>query len=243
MANVSPYAEGATATNPQTGQKAVFKGGQWVVLGTPQMQQGATAMSEADKKALTDMNADLLQKQELARRANQFMSMQKQGNGVATGPGYGDMSIPFPFMEHGIPLGAPGQMLRTVVDGLTGDNQAERLKAMQGVSNQTWVELRPQGSGPIRGYEAEGFKQAFPNIANWGTANQDITTRMNNEANDAARRVAFVNQFVNQGKGGVADALAAYGTKQTPMQATLPKGQPPQGGGQVFHYDAQGNRR
>lgn len=225
MSDVAPYAEGQTATNPQTGQKAIFKGGQWVVLGSPQMQQGEGAVSDADKKALEEMNGDLMQKQELARRANQFMAVQNQGKGIATGPGYGDINIPFPFMEHGIPLGSPGQMIRTVADAVTGDNQAERLKELQGINGPTWVDLRPQGSGPIRGYEAEGFKGAFPNITNWGTANADLTKRFNNEANDAAKRVAFVNSFVNGGKGNVAQALAAYGTQQTQMQATLPKGQ------------------
>lgn len=245
MTDVSPYAEGTTATNPATGQKAVFKGGQWVVLGSPNMQQGANALSDADSKTLTSMSADLLQKQELARRATQFMSLQNQGDGISTGPGYGSIGVPW------IDFGSPGQALRTMADKFTGDNQAERLKTMQGISNQTWVELRPQGSGPIRGYEAEGFKQAFPNITNWGTSNSDITKRLNNEANDEAKRVAFVNAFVNSGKGGVAQALAAYGTQQTPMSATLagqpqpqtrPAPQPP-AGGQVFRYDAKGNRR
>lgn len=50
---MSEFQEGQTATNPKTGQKIVFRGGQWVNAGVGEVQRGE--LSVQDNKALNDM--------------------------------------------------------------------------------------------------------------------------------------------------------------------------------------------
>jgi len=232
-----PFAEGATATNPQTGQKAVMKGGKWYVIGSPQMLD---SLPEADKKTLGELQQDVMIKQELSRRADQFMSLQKQNGGTATGWGYGDLKVPFTNID----LGSPGKLIRGAADAMTGDNQASRLTNLEGITNQTWTDMRQIGSGPLKSFEAPGFKQAFPNTSNFPDANQGIADRMRTEAQDAASRASFITDFLMHNRGSMADAVKTFGLQQRlptmaggQGRAAAPKG--PQigdiDGGYVFH--------
>jgi hypothetical protein len=206
-------AEGTVADGPN-GQTAVFTGGKWIVQGSPAM---SAAIPKPDQDALAQMNQDLIAKQALATRAQQFMAAQGTGpNAVATGPIYGHIKLPLLG-----DLGSPGQLVRSMIDGVTGDNQAARLQSMDSIANQTWPLMRPAGQGRLLQTEAAAFKKAFPSTENWGQANQAAAARFQKEAADAAAQTTFVQAFVNGGKGSVADALKAYGTQ--------PKGAAPAG--------------
>jgi hypothetical protein len=206
-------AEGTVADGPN-GQTAVFTGGKWIVQGSPAM---SAAIPKPDQDALAQMNQDLIAKQALATRAQQFMA--GAGDGAECGRHWADLRA------HQAPvawdLGSPGQLVRSMIDGVTGDNQAARLQSMDSIANQTWPLMRPAGQGRLLQTEAAAFKKAFPSTENWGQANQAAAARFQKEAADAAAQTTFVQAFVNGGKGSVADALKAYGTQ--------PKGAAPAG--------------
>jgi hypothetical protein len=212
-------AEGQTATNPQTGHRVMFKGGQWVDLGSAQMQAKAPPH---DQQLLDELTKELSEKQMLAQRANEFMQLNKK---TATGPGYGEVHVPF--------MGSfsPGEWAQNFLDQKGAANRQQ----MESINNQTWVNMRPAGSGAMRMPEVHGFQQAFPNVTNFGTANQEIAHRLNDEAQQVAQKMNYVQQFVRAGKGTATDALAAWTaatgnappSQQQPQGQAMP-GQPPQ---------------
>lgn len=187
------FAEGTIIKNPQTGQRAQRRGGKWVLLGSSEAMRGLPA---ADEKALTDMTANAQQRAHLAERSRQFMEAQRAGGGTATGPVYGPIEVPFLGNVN------PMEGLSKIIN--------PKLQVMDSINNQTWPELRPTGSGPMRNTEVAGFKTAFPSTANYGTSNAEIDTRLQREAREANLQTTFVNEFVRQGKGTVADANTAF---------------------------------
>jgi hypothetical protein len=212
------YAEGTVIHNPTTGVEAIMRGGKWTLLNTPAAQ---ARLPKIDQDALGAMTADMTQKQILASRAQDFMKQQNAGSGVATGPGYSDLHIP--FISNMIP-----NLARTYQDVVYPD-QASKLQTMDSIANQTFPMMRPAGQGLLLEVEAKAFKAAFPSVTNFGPANTNITARLVQEAKDAAAKNTFVQQFVRAGKGSAADCIAAY---QPPQPAQQPGGKPSVG--QIF---------
>lgn len=198
-------AEGTTAFNPQTNQTATFTGGKWVVQGSPQMP-----VRSDDVDQLKAMGEDATQAQWLAQKANEFMNAQGAGSkAAATGPIYKDFGIP--HIAENI---NPAPLIGAALD--------PRLGQMESISNQAWTHMRPAGSGPMRMPEIEGFREAFPNVGNWGTVNQGVTQRLNQDAALATQKHQFLDDFIKSGRGTFADANAAWqaqgGSNPPPMR-------------------------
>jgi hypothetical protein len=195
---------------------------QWGTDPTTQVniaQQGRTLAPE-DQKALEGMTTALAQKQRLAQNANEFMRVQ--GN-TALGPIYGDMHD-VGWLPH-VP-NVMRNVVQPLADAMGGGHTAQTLQQLDAINNKTWTALRDPGSGPIRNYEAEGWKKAFPNTNNYGETNAQIAKNLNDDYNNHVRMTQFVTSYVRSGKGGVADALAAFNSQPTPQaQAPDPRQQ------------------
>lgn len=191
-----PY-EGQTGTAPD-GTKVVFRGGKvYPIAQDPKANPNAAKVAPQDEKILGSLAAEAVQRQHLASRAQQFMQVQGTGkNAVATGPAYGDITLP--LVGNINPVEGIAKIFNP------------RLNQLDSINNQTWPELRPIGSGPMRNTEVGGFKTAFPSTANWGEQNQQIAKRFQDEAAEATRKAQFVSQFVRSGKGSASDALLVY---------------------------------
>jgi len=223
-------AEGARAYNPQTGQTAIFTGGRWVVQGAQQMP-----LPQADDDAMKSLHSQAQEAQYLDQKAQQFiktMDPQRPGQGsFATGPIFSD--VPIPHLVENI---NPSRAIVSVL------GQDPRMSALDSITQQAWVHLRPQGSGAIRGYEAEAFKQAFPGVEHTGPANQMIAQRLHQDALIASHKLNFIDNFIRGGHGDYAAANAAWqqiygdslgqpspqGAPQQPAVAP-PQGGPPPG--------------
>jgi hypothetical protein len=191
-------AEGTRAVNPQTGQTAIFTNGHWVVQGAQQMP-----LPEADAKSMEALQQQAQDAQYLDQKSQQFMhtmDQQRPGQGsFATGPaltpGFG-----IPFTEEEIP-----NPVHAYVNA-----QDPRLGNLEAITNQTFVHLRPPGSGPLKAYEAGPFKQAFPNVTNYGPVNQQIANRIHQDALIASSKLAFIDSFIRSGQGDYASANNAW---------------------------------
>lgn len=217
-------AEGVTAYNPQTGQTAVFTQGKWAIQGSPQ-----SPMRPSDEDAVKKLQDDAQTAQFLDQKAQQFiqtMNPQKSGQGsFATGPIYGG-GIPIPF-AHGAEIGNPVPTAVGAVD--------PRMGALESITDQSWIHMRPQGSGAVRGYEAGDFKAAFPGVQHWGPENQQIADRLHQDHMIAAQKLDFIDNFIRSGKGTYPDAVAAWaqgagvgggppqGSPQGPQQGAAPQ--------------------
>lgn len=182
----------------------------------------AVKLQADDTAPLAEMAKDAMHKQFVAQRSKEFMARQGQGPAaVATGPIYGDI----PLVNHVIPN--IGRAFQTVRAGLGGGGDAPQLGKLDAINQATWAAIRPVGAGPIRSFEAEGWKKAFPNSANWGTVNKDIADRNVADAAEAARQLRFVQQFVHAGKGSFGEGMAQYAASQaTPAPAATPAAAP-----------------
>lgn len=178
----------------------------------------AVKLQADDTAPLAEMAKDAMHKQFVAQRSKEFMARQGQGPAaVPTGPIYGDI----PLINHFIPN--IGRAFQTVRAGLGMDGDATQLGKLDAINQATWAAIRPVGAGPIRSFEADGWKKAFPNSANWGTVNQDIAERNVADAAEAAKQLRFVQQFVHAGKGSFGEGMAQYATSQAaPAAATAP---------------------
>ncbi len=202
--------EGQTATNPQTGQRIIYKGGRWYPMAangaarTVATAGGAAAkLAPEDQQALNALGQDAAAKRTLADRAGQFVA--QQGN-VATGPGYAPVDIPFTKINMN-----PMRAIQDVRAGIPGaGGPAPTLQALDLIANQSWPLMRPVGQGRLLQTEAAAFKKAFPSVTNFGPANQQIAERLANEAKMADARLRFAQTYVHGGKGSVADAMSDW---------------------------------
>jgi hypothetical protein len=194
---MSGYPIGSVLRDPRTGEQIELTEKGWVTHG----QQ--MPLPEADQDAMKRLHQDALDTQYLDQKAQQFiqgMDPQKPGQGsFATGPIY----KPGPH----IPL--VDIQLPNPVHGIVGA-QDPRLGNLESITNQTWVHMRPEGSGAIRGYEAGDFKRAFPNVEQWGPANQEIAARLHQDALIASQKLQFIDSFIRSGHGDYAAANAAW---------------------------------
>lgn len=165
---------------------------------------GAPKLSPEDKKAMDTMIAETQSRSLLAERAQSFMGKQGAGkSGVGTGPIYADT----PLVNHIVP-----NIARTFTDVFM-PGQAAKLQELDSINNSTWTALRPTGSGPIRAYEATGWKKAFPSTTNFPDANQGITDRLAKEDTESRSKLRFVQDYMHSGRGNFGDALAAWATQ------------------------------
>lgn len=189
------YAEGDIADGP-SGSTAIFTGGKWVVQGSPQMP-----LPQGDDTALKELQAQANDAAWLAHKAQQFKAMQGGQDSVQTGPMFADVGIPH-LAENINPI----PMIANAMD--------HRVGQLESISNQAWAHMRPTGSGGLKAPEIEGFKQAFPNIGNWGGENNGIADRLQDDAANAAVKLKFIDNYIRNGQGTYADANAAWVQRQ-----------------------------
>lgn len=174
------------------------------------------AQQHQDDPAIAKMADELRIKRQLLSRANDFMAQQSADrgtdHGTATGPVYGDT------LTHGLGVGNIAKAL----SGLAGQGTPQQLEKMDRINGATWQWLKEQGTGAIRGFEAGDWKTAFPHTSNYGTTNQDITERLARETAEQEKNLAFVQAFVNSGKGGYGAAQAAYDAQRRGGGRTAP---------------------
>lgn len=189
---------GTTATNHQTGQKVVLTAQGWVPVGNQQMP-----LPEADQKAMENLHQQAQDAQYIDQMSQQFirgMDPQKPGQGsFATGPALTD-GWEVPFLHVDVPNPIHGYVNAT----------DPRLGNLEGITDQTWVHLRPSGSGRMLQSETEGFQRAFPNVENYGQANQQIAARNHLNAQIATQKLAFIDNFIRSGNGDYAAANNAW---------------------------------
>lgn len=177
----------------------------------PFIAQGVNeATQKTDQEAIADLRKEVEEKRYLAGKANEFV--QTMGD-MGTGPVYGGIG-PFHPAELAADVSAP-----------FNPSWAAKLDKLKSIQNQAWVHLRPQGSGPIRGYEAGDFKQSFPNIENLGTANDDITKRMNADLSQSEQELTFKEKWL-QDHGSLAGADAAWAKQPIAHNAMAGQDQP-----------------
>lgn len=200
----SGYAEGDIADGPN-GTTAVFTNGKWVVQGSQQMP-----LPQGDEPAIKDLQTQADDTAWLAQKARQFRQMQagQGGSPVQTGPMFKEVGIPH-IADNINPL----PMIANALD------PAHRVGQLESISNQAWAHMRPSGSGSLKAPEIEGFKQAFPNVGNWGGENNGIAGRLQTDAITAASKLKFVDNFIRSGRGTFADANAAWTQQMQPQQA------------------------
>jgi hypothetical protein len=204
-------------------------------MGITAPQQGSynpAAIGKDDTPVMTSMLEARDVARTLATRAQAFMKGTNASPDLATGPIYGDV----PLLNHVIPNAM--KAVRFGIDKATGDNQAVTMNNLDTINGATWALLKQKGAGAIRGFESEGstgWKNAFPSTANYMPTNQAIAARLQQEADEADRHVAFVQNFVHSGQGGLGQAELAYraaGGTQTPLT---------QGFGNVFQKSLTAN--
>lgn len=190
--SMSAPAEGTVADGPN-GQTAVFSGGKWVVQGSQQMP-----LPQGDEDAIKRLHGEADDASFLDYQAGRFMKDMGAGkSGVATGPAYSVVEIPH-LADNINPARTVGEWLDP------------RLGDMQAITNQTWVHMRPTGSGRLMQPEVEGFQQAFPNIENFGNVNGMIRSRLHDNAQVLAQKLQHIDNFIRAGKGTYADANADW---------------------------------
>lgn len=176
-------------------------------------------LDPADAAELKSMGGEAGQSIYLADRARRFMDIQGNGaSAVGTGPVYGRV----PFTPQGL------NVARGVQNALSmfGGGDAQKLSDLDSVNNQTWAMMRPVGSGRMTKMETEGFKAAFPNTANLGTANQDMADRLASEAHDRSAEYDFTSKFLHAGQGNIGAARMAWAQQQASQGGQAPAAAP-----------------
>lgn len=188
-----PIPYGQKAVNPQTGHMIILTPQGWVDAGSPQMP-----LPQGDEDAMKALHGQNQDAQFLDQKAQQFMRTMGAGqNGVATGPGYQVVEIP--HIAENI---NPARTIMAARDPRVGD--------LQSITNQTWVHMRPTGSGRLMQPEVEGFQQAFPNLENFGPVNDRIANHLHQDALIAASKLQFIDSYIRAGLGDYAAANAAW---------------------------------
>lgn len=213
-------AQGRIVTNDATGEQKWWDG-KSMSTPTPQQLTSATTVkaTPADEAGLTTLTGQYQIAQMLSDRADEFMKTQGSGpTAVATGPAYGDLPVPG-FDGKGGNLARAYQNVAAWAGGSPANSDANRLKALDSINNQTWTAMRPPGSGPIRAFEATGWKTAFPNTSTGGDANEAMRQRLNSEAAKSSAQLAFTSRFIRSGQGNLGDAALAWNAQQKGAKA------------------------
>lgn len=182
--------EGQTATNPATGQRIVYQGGQWVpyaanpvqrqsgfvASGLPQAPDeiGRRQQYKSDYDALQKATKERTDARNALNKANQFLALNEQ---MSTG--WGRNLIPNQFDQ--------------------------RAQQMEGISSELQGMARPTGSGATSDFEQRLYRQGVPERTKPGEANQSIINRMNALYAEEGDRIAFLNAYLAQ-NGTIAGA-------------------------------------
>lgn len=214
---MADYQEGQTATNPKTGQKVVYRGGQWVNLQAP---DGTARLKPVEMKSLEEARGSANNSYEVLNDLTRFQNLNAQeGSG-----GFG---------------GLPG--IRNIRQAF--DPEAQQMAE---ITARLAPAQRQAGSGTTSDRDLALYLQAVPGINRSPTANTAIIERGRGEAVRRQQYADFLDQYASQ-NGTLAGAQQAFrsqvglGTRQSPYSgssadpATLPRG--------AYYRDPQGNLR
>jgi hypothetical protein len=172
-------------------------------IATPTQKPGGVKASPQQEKFLAGLTTDAARWSLIAQRNQQMMDIQRKAD-VGTGMIYSDL----PF---GIPN--PAKAVTQIIH----PDDAAALGRMDALNAQTWGDIRKQGMGAVRPYEAQGEKgwqQSIVNTSRGGPTNEGITADSAKTAAEARAVAAFVNQYVHSGQGDPAAGLTAYYQQQ-----------------------------
>jgi hypothetical protein len=179
-----PYREGQTATNPQTGQTIVFRGGQWVST-SPQSGMGGPPrkLSATDADFLRDQRDSANKAAAAVRATDAFMSVNKKTN---TGEAWG-----WPII---------GDALRTF---------SAPHQEMEGFTEGMIPGMKVPGSGTFTDADARSARKAVPNVANLGPANTGRAKFLRQNAQEYSDYVNFMEDWAQQ-RGNLLGAQKAW---------------------------------
>lgn len=178
MPNATFY-DGQTATNPQTGERIVYRKGRW----TPAGAGAAPSLSPTDQKYLTDLREKAAKTLNTATQAGRFVDLNKE---TGTGGLLGQPIIPLPRFMGTAPL------MGDVAAAVGGNPKWAELKS---ITSAVAPGLRPPGSGSSSDTDVKFYREGFPNVQNTGPANQHIQRRIQAESNQDAARAAFMDRY------------------------------------------------
>lgn len=182
--------EGQTATNPQTGQTIVFRGGQWVST-SPQSGMGGTGMtrklSPQDQAYLSDQRNSAQAAADAERAAARFLELnQKQGTGEI---------FAMPLVSE--------------IYGAFNPSMSE----MEALTNRMAPALRAPGSGAMSDKDLATFKKSIPNPNFPGPTNQRLAEGIKRGARRQQDYIAFLERYAQQ-KGTIVGAQEAWDRQQ-----------------------------
>lgn len=193
------YQEGQTAINPNTGQRIVFRNGQWVIS-TPSATV-AKPLNAAEQKSLIEKRDDA---KKLKYTANRLSNVDKYlDQGVFTGPFYG----------------LPGADLF----------MGEKLQQIEAISNELAPQQRAKGSGSTSDIEYRGMKLSLPSANLYGNVNRQLIKDIKNKNRESQAYIAFMDAYAakNGTLSGAETAFDAFWSDYTsnPKKYTQPKPQ------------------
>jgi hypothetical protein len=187
------YREGQTATNPKTGQKIVYKGGQWVNGGAAPPRPGK--LSPQEQIQLKEAREGSVAAQDFARQANLFVDLNKKsGTGLIN---------KIPFVSE----------VRSAFD--------PNLAQMDALTSRMAPAQRVPGSGTTSDRDLALYLKAVPNVDRPGEANAAIARDMTTTAKQRADRAAFLDRWAAE-RGTLMGAEEAWNARSTRAKAAPP---------------------
>jgi hypothetical protein len=162
--------EGQTATNPQTGEKIVYRGGKWFPAGASATQGGKLLPQE--EIALKDARDSANMFTEVSTQAEQFGKLNEK---VGTGPIY---KIP----------GA-----KSIANIFNPD-----MARMEALSARMAPAQRVPGSGTTSDRDLALFLKAVPDVERMGSGNAGIIEDMKSMATKRQQRAYFLDRYAQQ---------------------------------------------
>lgn len=204
---MAEFREGQTATNPKTGQKVVYKGGQWVNYSAPGAPAPARKLSPRDEKELIKQQEGAATALEVRNRVERVAPSAKRLDG---GPWRGmflDMALPNP--QGGIMdrigatiLGAPAKLIGAITPQDVEDHQAITRAA---------VESTRQSETGEKGVQTEGdsARQLAATLTPYTSDSERLVREIFQKADRQVARPDFYTVWAN--KYGSLSALNEQG--------------------------------
>lgn len=177
------YREGQTATNPKTGQKVVFRNGQWVNAGMAAPGQRPMRLSPQEQIQLKEARESANMFGEIAGQAQQFVDLNRK---AGTGPIY-----KLPGAEF------------------VGETLNPNVAQMNALTARMAPAQRVPGSGNTSDRDLAMFLKAVPNVDRPGPANAAIAKDMQGMASKRRERAIFLDNYARQ-NGTLVGAEEAY---------------------------------
>ncbi len=163
-----------SAVNPQTGERIVWNGTQWVSAG-----QKATPQPEmtASLDAIATARADRDRYRNVVDRLGRFDEINRR---TSTGPLLADVELP--FIGN---IGSPGRLIASAVN----PKLASDYQQMEAITSELAPAMRIPGSGASSDRDVAMFKAALPSVDKFGSANQAISQDYSQRLATAQRRL------------------------------------------------------